>query len=165
MVVGFRSQAIPQTDYRAKYPNKQDSGCFVATIRHAVESRFKRAFTMNQWTMLWKRAIAEGAISGEGFVNNHEHVGNIALDIIGQWDEGYRFHYVQIEEPYGSVLKDFKPRFAARVYQKGLVWRTETGVHMNYGERLEAGVLWDPYPGLELKELVSIRHYYIGGVE
>lgn len=165
MGVSFRSQCIHQTDYRSKYPNKQDYGCFVATIRHCVESRFAQAFTMNQWTTLWKRAISESAITPQGFVNNHEHVGNIALDIIGRWDEGYRFHYVQIEEPYESVVKHFKPRYAERCYQKGFVWKTEIGIHMNYGEGADGEIAWDPYPGLELRGLDSIRHYYIGGIE
>ena len=159
----FRAQCIHQTDYRAKFPNKQDFGCFVATIRHCVESKFQQAFTMNQWSQMWKRAVDEGAISDKGFVNDHEHVGNIALDIIGKWDEGYRFHYVSIHGPNGVVIREFRPDFKHETYQKGLVWDTESGVHMNYGEWEGNEIMFDPYPGLNLRGLETVRNYYIGG--
>lgn len=162
MNIPFTTQCIHQTDYRARYPEKQDAGCFVATIRHCVERHFEQAFTMNQWSMLWKRALEEGAIAKSGFIQDHEWVGNIALDIIGQWDAGYRFIYVSIEEPREKSVRVMAEEHRDHVNHRAAVWETDAGMHMNYLSPSEDTILFDPYPGLNLKRLQTIRNYCIG---
>lgn len=160
--IPFATQCIHQTDYRARYPEKQDAGCFVATIRHCIEQEFQQAFTQNQWNEMWRRCLEEGAISKEGFVNDHEWVGNIGLDIIGKWDEGYTFHYISIEDAQAHTLNVRSNAYKDMANHHAAVWQTASGMHMNYLNAAQTEVAFDPYPGLNLKQLQTIRHYYIG---
>lgn len=162
MKLPWRTQCIQQVDYRSKHPDKQDAGCFVATIRHAVESEFERPFTMQEWSRMWSRCVKEGAIEGYGLVNDHEWTGNIALDIIGKWKDGYRFHYVAIQNPDGTKHRLFKPEYQNKNLHLGVVWTTQNGMHMNYSHVGHNEVLWETYPGLKLLGVQSIRQYYIG---
>lgn len=159
--VPFRTQKIHQTDYRMKRQAKKDFGCFFVTIRMNCEDVADKAMTAKETNVAWARAVHEGAMKRNGFVKNHEHVGNICLDILGLYSKGYRFRYVKKVDADGEETL-YRKSDAGKQNATGIVWNTPDGIHMNQGNSRGDEAVEDPYPGLELISLDSIRWYYIG---
>lgn len=166
----YRIERNHQTDYRYSDITNSDGkkvvnlyACFVFAIRAGVEDFVKKSFTTEEDRELISRGQEEGALNGNTALHkaeSHQHVLNIALDLVGEYGKvkgKYLGRFETPEDAKKAVEDESNVKYAFYVDEYDV---RDANSHFMLAEE-DGTIVFDPYPGLDLTERESRRVFVI----